>query len=121
MCLVPDSNGVSLKTLKETKTCEIFGICQYTLNNWLKRDDLSPKKRQNYQQKIDLNKLIKRVKEHPEDRLVDHAKTFGVAINSIWNAFQKLGITKKNSTLQGKGVCTAYSIPKKASKAYKKA
>ena len=62
--------------------------------------------------KIDKKRLLQRVKENPEDRLIDHAKAFDVEINTIGYPFQTLGITrKKNSKIQGKKAKITYEIP----------
>ncbi|RUM62249.1 MAG: isoleucine--tRNA ligase, partial [Sulfurimonas sp.] len=42
--------------------------------------------------KLDSQCLVKRVKEFPEDRLIDHAKEFNVHFSAIYYQFKKLGI-----------------------------
>ena len=99
----------------KVKISKMFGINKDTIYEWIKRDDLTPKKRKSYNFKIDKEALLKRVEKYPEARLVDHAKIFNVSINAIWKTFQKLGISKKNSTVQGKVVCTTYIVPPRTS------
>ena len=47
--------------------------------------------------KIDKKRLLQRVKENPEDRLIDHAKAFDGEISTIGYPFQTLDITLKKT------------------------
>ena len=89
-----------------------YEVSRDTIYRWLAGKNRPSNKKLSRKRKIDVECLIKRVKEFPEDRLIDHASAFNVHFNAIFYQFKKLGITrKKNLTLQGKKVSAAYILP----------
>ena len=91
-----------------------YEVGRCTLYRWLSSKEPVTKKRLTRKRKIDKKRLLQRVKDYPDDRLVDHAKAFDVDISAIWYQFKQLGITRKKSTkIQGKKAKTTYRIPTK--------
>jgi transposase len=89
-----------------------YEVGRDTVYRWLSGKNIINKQKLTRNRKIDTKLLLQRVKDNPDDRLIDHAQVFDVNINAIWYQFQKLGITrKKNSKIQGKEARTTYQIP----------
>lgn len=62
-----------------TKAAAIFKVGRATIYRWLGREDLRPTQVTHRQRKLDWEALKKDVEKNPEARLVERAKTFGVA------------------------------------------
>jgi len=74
----------------------IFGIERRTLYHWLSAKDLSPRPAKTRRRKLDKAALAKHVQDYPDMILRERAAHFGVHINAVWVALQKLRISKKN-------------------------
>lgn len=87
------------------RAIEVFKVSRWCVYDWVNREDLSPKKYpEDRKRKLDWEALYQRVLKHPEDRLIDHAKHFGVHKNTIQHALSRMQITrKKNAALYRKG------------------
>lgn len=77
----------------------IFKISRKTIYNWMQRTDLSAKPRTEWDGKLDKALLAAHVRDHPDALLRERAAHFGVRINAIWSALQRLGIRKKNDAI----------------------
>lgn len=77
----------------------IFGISRGTLYRWLdlkaRTSHLSDPPLIRKPRKIDSEILLKRIHDNPECLLKEHAAHFGVRIQSISMALQRLGVTRK--------------------------
>ena|ERR1700683_5173448 len=80
----------------KVEASRIFGIERRTLYHWLSAKDLSAHPAKTRQRKLDKAVLAAHVRDYPDWVLRERAEHFGVHINSIWSALQKLRITKKN-------------------------
>ena len=84
-------------SLKET--CEAFEISTTALNNWVKRyketGSLANKALNRKHKKIDPEKLLKDVEEHPDDFNYERAQRFCCSAEAIRQAMKKLKITQK--------------------------
>jgi len=78
----------------------LFNVTTRTIFNWLKRDDLSPKRHGERRRKIDKAALKAHVRDFPEMLLRERAAHFNVSVPSLWAALRKLKITKKNQPLR---------------------
>lgn len=81
------------------KTCEIFGIGNHALNKWVKQynetGDLSNKPLNRSFKKIDPQKLMEYIEEHPDAYQKEIAEIFGCTDVAISKAMKRLGITRK--------------------------
>jgi transposase len=77
----------------------IFAIGRDTIYRWLSADDLSPRPAKTRKRKLDKAALAKHVQEYPDMILRERAAHFGVRINSVWEALQRLRIRKKNDAI----------------------
>ena len=84
---------------KVTEASRLFGIHRQTLHNWLRRDDLAPKKHGPRRRKLDMEALAADVRDYPDAYLRERAERFGVSHQSIWVALRRLKVVKKNDTL----------------------
>jgi len=86
----------------KVEAAQRFSVSRATVYGWLGRTDLSPKVHGPRQRKLDKASLLRHVRNHPEALLRERAAYFGVHINAIWEALQKLNIRfKKNAALPG--------------------
>ena len=109
-------------TIKET--AETFGVSMKSVSIWKKMDKEG--KRLVFEfvprspHRINHEKLLSYVKEHPDAYLREIAAHFSVGLTTIWNALHRLGVKyKKKENLPGSGSEKAgkiYRIPKKARK-----
>lgn len=106
-------------TIKET--AETFGVSMKSVSIWKKMDKEG--KRLVFEfvprspHRINHEKLLAYVKEHPDAYLREIAAHFSVGLTTIWNALHRLGVKyKKTKNLQRSGFRKAekiYRIPKK--------
>lgn len=95
----------------------VFKVSTATIWKWKSKlkesGTLAPKKRQGHWRKIDPEKLMKYVDEHPDTYQYEIAAAFGVRLFAIQRALKRLKITrKKNDIIQGKQPEFSTSIPK---------
>jgi transposase len=83
-----------------TEAARLFLVGRATLYRWLGAPDLLPKPAKERKRKLDKGALAAHVRDFPDALLRDRAAHFGVAINAIWVALKKLGITKKNDQVR---------------------
>ena len=88
------SNGGS-----KVEASRLFAIGRGTIYRWLSAGDLSPRPAKTRKRKLDKAALAAHVRDYPDWVLRERAEHFGVRINSIWTALQKLRITKKNDAI----------------------
>ena len=78
------------------ETSERFDIPIRTLFRWQKQ--LEPiEKRNKPATKIDMEKLLRHVKDHPDAYLCERAEEFGVSLQAIFYALKRLGISYKKN------------------------
>lgn len=81
------------------ETAELYQVSPATIYRWLQRSDLAPTVVKQRRRKIDPAALKAHVRDHPEARLKDRARDFGVHPSAIGFALKRLKITvKKNSS-----------------------
>ena len=78
-----------------------FDVSDWCVRNWVNRKDISPKKHSIRTRKINKQELIQFVNQNNDLVLREYAEHFNVKPQSIWDAFKKLGIRKKNDAIQG--------------------
>jgi transposase len=89
-------------------TAKLFGVSRGSLHRWLKQEDLTPITVKRRKRKLNWSELEQDVIAHPEARLVDRARKFGVTVNAIWYALKEMKIKRKKvsgvrSGIQKKG------------------
>ena len=89
------SDGVS-----QTEVARIFGIHPKTLFNWLRLEDLRPKKHGPRRRKLDKAALAAHVRDYPDAYLHERAAHFGVSHQAIWTALRAMKIGKKNDQIR---------------------
>ena len=82
---------------KVTKAAKIFEIGRATIYRWLNRQNLEATKVERRKRKLDWKALEKDVQLHPDARLIERAKKFGVHPSAISHALKKMKITRKRS------------------------
>ena len=84
-----------------TETMKVFNIARTTINRWLdkqkKGESLKDPPPKRPWKKIDPKQLQELVRLHPDWTLAEFGEIMGVSANSIWNAFERLKITRKKS------------------------
>ena len=78
-----------------SSAAKIFGIHRTSIYRWLGQKDLTPIKVERRKRKLDWEALEEDVKNHPDLRLCERAKKFGVHTSSVGYALKKLNITRK--------------------------
>lgn len=79
----------------------IFGINLVTVNKWSqqyqKTGDLKKKAHSRSFKKLDPEKLMVYVNEHPDAYLKEIGEAFGCSDTAVLKAFRRLGITRKKN------------------------
>jgi putative transposase len=83
----------------KAEASRIFGIERRTLYHWLSAKDLSPRPAMTRKRKLDKAALAAHVRDYPDWLLRERAEHFGVHINAVWVALQRLRISKKNDEI----------------------
>ena len=79
-----------------------FKVSLWCVNDWCKRDDLTPKKSPIRHRKVDKEALRRHVEHYPDALLRERAEVFGVRINAIWYLMRRMNLThKKTDALRG--------------------
>lgn len=85
----------------------IFGVCVKTIWNWIKREkegNLAPTAKEAKPKKIDNERLLQFLKEHPDAYLREIAEEFNVSIPAVYYACNRLRITLKKRPRTTKNV-----------------
>ena len=97
------------------EAAEVFGVCMKSICTWKKLDKEG--KRLVFEfvprspHRINHEKLLAYVKEHPDAYLREIAAHFSVGLTTIWNALHRLGVKyKKTKNLQRSGFRKAEKI-----------
>lgn len=85
----------------QVEAARIFGVTTRTLQYWLQRKELAPKRCGTRHRKLDKAKLAAHVQAHPEALLRERAAEFGVSHVAIFKAMRSLGMRKKNDAVCG--------------------
>jgi transposase len=83
-----------------TQASQLFQVGRTTLYRWLNSPDLRPKPARERRRKLDKAALAVHVRDFPDALLKERAAHFGVHINAIWMALEKLKVTKKNDEVR---------------------
>ena len=76
----------------------VFGVTSRTIWNWIQRKkqgSLKPKSYETSPRKIDNNRLIQYLKQHPDAYLREIAEEFGVDPSAVFYACKRLKLTLK--------------------------
>ena len=84
---------------RKSEALRVFGINHQTLYNWLKAEDLRPKRHGPRHRKLDRVALAAHVRDYPDALLRERAVHFGVRINAIWYALKQMKVSKKNDEI----------------------
>jgi transposase len=92
-------------TIKETS--EVFKIGTTTIKEWKKlraeTGSLNTRPHERKNTKIDSDRLVSYINEHPDSYLFEIAEVFNCTAQAVFYALKRLGITrKKNDKLCGK-------------------
>lgn len=80
----------------KVEASERFNVNRQTIYNWLKDNDLTPKKyTRTKPRKVDWAALRRDVELHPDKVLRERAAEFGVHKPAIWYALKQMQITHK--------------------------
>ncbi len=74
-----------------------FGVSLWCVDDWCKRQDLSPKTHSPRHRKIDEEALRRHVERYPDALLRERSEVFGVHINAVWSMMRKMELTHKKS------------------------
>jgi len=78
-----------------------YQVSLWCVNDWYKRDDLTPQLQERRKRKLDWSALDRHIKEYPDALIRERAQHFGVHNNAIWYANCQMKLTrKKNSQIQ---------------------
>lgn len=78
-----------------------YQVSLWCVNDWCKRDDLTPQPQLGRKRKLDWEALERHIKEYPDALIRERAQYFGVHNNAIWYANRMMKLTrKKNSQIQ---------------------
>ena len=80
----------------KTEAAGLFGVHRQTVYSWLKAKSLESKKHGRRKRKLDWEALQRDIDEHPYKLLRERAAKFGVRVNAIWYAEQRMKKSKKN-------------------------
>ncbi len=83
-----------------TKAAKLYKVSRATIYRWLGREDLEPTQVEHRHRKLDWEALEKDVAAHPDERLKDRAKKFGVRPSAISYALKKIKINRKKKELR---------------------
>ncbi len=87
------------KTADKTKASQLFGVGIATIYRWIARKaktgNVEPSANKVYKKKIDDEKLIAYMKQHPDHFLSEIAVHFKTSLQAIFYALQRLKITRK--------------------------
>ena len=90
----------------QSEAARRFQVSRWCVWNWLKRENLEPKKVKTRNRKLNKSIVIQHVTENPDAALHDYAEFFGVSMAAISKAFKRFGIRKKNDEIRGTQVYT---------------
>ncbi len=78
-----------------------YKVSLWCVNDWCKREDLTPQVQQGRKRKLDWPALSRHIQEYPDALIRERAQHFGVHNNAIWYASRQMKLTrKKNSEIQ---------------------
>ena len=84
---------------KKSDASRTFGVSRWCIYDWLRRgDNLSsshPGPKTSY--KFNREELSEYLKNHPDATLKEMSASMGVCVTAIWNALQKMKITRKKN------------------------
>ncbi len=94
---------------KLSQASKLFGVTTRTIYSWKKRKestgDVIPRKTGSPgKRKIDYDKLLEYVKDHPDATLHEMARVFEVWPSAIEKALKKMDVTRKKNRLLPGGV-----------------
>ena len=72
-----------------------YKVSLWCVNDWCKRQDLTPKPQKRRQRKLDWEALSRHIEEYPDALLRERAQYFEVHINAIWYATRQMKLTRK--------------------------
>lgn len=79
----------------KTDAARLFEVHRQTVYVWLKAKSLGSKPHGRRKRKLDWEALQRDIDEHPFKLLRERAAKFGVRVNAIWYAEQKMKKSKK--------------------------
>ena len=82
-----------------TETSEVYNVSRCALWQWMKllneQGNLNPRPRRKYFKKINPQKLVQYLEEHPDAYLSETAEIFSCSEAAVCKALQRIGYTKK--------------------------
>jgi transposase len=82
------------------RASKLYKVSRATIYRWLGRETLQAKVVKRRKRKLDWEALRKDVEEHPDTKLKDRAKKFGVRASALCYAFKEMRITRKKKKLR---------------------
>lgn len=75
-----------------------FKVSLWCVNNWCRRDNLTPEPQKGRKRKLDWKALSKHIQEYPDALLRERAQHFGVHTSAIGYAKKQMKLTRKKNT-----------------------
>ena len=72
-----------------------YEVSLWCVNDWCKRDDLTPKVSKRRNRKLDWQALSRHIEKFPDALLRERAQHFGVRESAIWYANRQMKLTRK--------------------------
>jgi transposase len=76
-----------------------YKVSLWCVNDWCKRDDLTPQPQLGRKRKLDWEALSRHIQENPDALIRERAQHFGVHNNAIWYAKSQMKLTRKKKLL----------------------
>ncbi len=83
---------------RKREAARVFGVGEDTIYRWMRREkagDLSPKKRTDFPQKMETQKLIEHVSKHPDHTLTEISEVLKIGRTAVFRWLKRLNITLK--------------------------
>jgi transposase len=75
-----------------------YQISLWCVNNWCRRDDLTPTPQKGRKRKLNWEELSRHIQEYPDALLRERAQYFGVHISAIGYAKSRMGLSRKKNS-----------------------
>ncbi|MGF1591334.1 MAG: IS630 transposase-related protein [Pleurocapsa sp.] len=75
-----------------------YRVSLWCVNDWCKRDDLTPQAPKRRKRKLDWEALSRHIQKFPDALLRERAQHFGVRESAIWYANRQMKLTRKKNS-----------------------
>lgn len=88
-----------------------YKVSLWCVNDWCKRDDLTPQPQKGRKRKLDWEALSRHIQEYPDALIRERAKHFGVHNNAIWYAKVQMKLTRQKNSQMSANVSIVNELP----------